>query len=148
MQEGSQLPGQEDVTITAQEKLGRPGAARGMSAVREINVPTASSTARDLSHLHHSVHEVSSIEECTVVKRDGMLVPFRRDRVQRAIELAFRATNEIPENDPLPKAIFQEVKRVTDQVVEACFEQARSGACLTVEGIQDVVEQQLLEGGH
>ena len=36
-----------------------------------------------------------STDECTVVKRDGMLVPFRKDRVERAIELAFRATKNI-----------------------------------------------------
>ncbi|MCB0329656.1 MAG: ribonucleoside-diphosphate reductase subunit alpha [Bdellovibrionales bacterium] len=87
-------------------------------------------------------------EECTVVKRDGMLVPFRKDRIGRAIELAFRATKDIPESEPLPKDIFVAVKKVTGKVTDECFQAALRGACLTVEGIQDTVERMLLEEGH
>jgi ribonucleoside-diphosphate reductase alpha chain len=90
----------------------------------------------------------SSPDQCTVVKRDGMLVPFRRDRITRAIELAFRASKEIPENEPLPKDIYQAVQNVASDVTEECFQGAVRGACLTVEGIQDTVERMLLDAGH
>ncbi|MCI5065089.1 ribonucleoside-diphosphate reductase subunit alpha [bacterium] len=89
-----------------------------------------------------------SPDQCTVVKRDGLLVPFRRDRIARAIELSFRASHDIPENEPLPKDIFQAVKKVTDKVTDECFRGAQRGACLTVEGIQDTVERMLLEENH
>ena len=39
----------------------------------------------------------------TVVKRSGSLVPFRKDRIARAIELAFRATKGLGEGTPLPQ---------------------------------------------
>lgn len=89
-----------------------------------------------------------SPEECTVVKRDGMLVPFRRDRIGRAIELAFRATRDIPESEPLPKDIYKAVQETTEKVSQECFQAAQRGACLTVEGIQDTVERMLLDEGH
>jgi hypothetical protein len=38
---------------------------------------------------------VIDLENFVVVKRNGMLVPFRRARIFRAVELAFRATKAI-----------------------------------------------------
>ncbi|MCB0334456.1 MAG: hypothetical protein KDD55_13215, partial [Bdellovibrionales bacterium] len=89
-----------------------------------------------------------TIDDCTVVKRNGMLVPFRRDRIEKAIEGAVRATKEIPSIEPLSRELHAVVRDVTDSVIEGAFAIARKGACLTVEGIQDIVEQQLLEAGH
>ncbi len=89
-----------------------------------------------------------TIDDCTVVKRNGMLVPFRRDRIEKAIESSVRATKEIPSTEPLPREFYAIAREVTDQVIEKSYEEARRGACLTVEGIQDIVEQQLLEAGH
>lgn len=90
----------------------------------------------------------NSIDECTVVKRNGTLVPFRKDRIERAIEAAFRATRDIPVSEPLPKEIHLAVRVVAEAVVVAAFEKAKEGACLSVEGIQDLVEEKLLENGH
>ena len=84
-------------------------------------------------------------DEMTVVKRNGMLVPFRRDRVVNAIESAWRATKNIPVTEPLPAQDYQTVHKVSDQVVLEAQEQALQGACLTVEGIQDIVEAKLME---
>lgn len=90
----------------------------------------------------------TSLDQCTVVKRNGMLVPFRTDRIARAIELAFRATREMPASEPLAREDHVAVQEVTKRVVEGALERAAEGACLTVEGIQDIVEQKLLETGN
>lgn len=83
----------------------------------------------------------------TVVKRNGTLVPFRRDRIQMVIEAAFRATHGIPNSEPLSKEIYSAVQAVSSDVSNAAEELARQAACLTVEGIQDLVEVKLMEGG-
>ena len=89
-----------------------------------------------------------SIEDCTVVKRNGMMVPFRKDRIHKAIESAFRATNNIPVSDPLPKQDHLSAHQISEAVVQECLTLAQQGACLTVESIQDIVEQKLLESGE
>ncbi|MBN8549774.1 MAG: ribonucleoside-diphosphate reductase subunit alpha [Deltaproteobacteria bacterium] len=87
------------------------------------------------------------LDTFTVVKRNGMLVPFRRDRVFTAIEAAFRHTKEIPITAPLPQEVYSQVQSVASEVIKVVDEQARLGACLTVEGIQDIVEMKLMQGG-
>ncbi len=89
-----------------------------------------------------------SIDECTVVKRSGALVPYRAERITSAIAKAFRATHEIPVTEPLPREMHAAVQEVSAAVSATAFEEARSGECLTVEGIQDIVEEKLLEFGH
>ena len=84
----------------------------------------------------------------TVVKRSGMLVPFSKDRIFGAIEAAFRAAHQIPESSPLSPEVFSRVLEVTSAVVEECQRQAAVGQCLTVEGVQDVVEIKLMEYQH
>lgn len=87
----------------------------------------------------------SSGQLLTVVKRNGMLVPFRRDRIVMALEAAFRETKKVARSEPLPPELFSTVQSVCDLVVEEVF--ASRGACLTVEGIQDIVEVKLMEAG-
>ena len=84
----------------------------------------------------------------TVVKRNGTLVPFRRDRILNAIESAFRDTKNIPSSNPLDAELQQTVQRMVDLVVKQILTLASKGACLTVEGIQDVVEVTLMKNGH
>lgn len=84
-------------------------------------------------------------EDITVVKRNGMLVPFRADRITNAIEAALRATKEIPVTEPLSATDYKSVQEVSKQVVVTAKEKALAGACLTVEGIQDIVEVKLME---
>jgi ribonucleoside-diphosphate reductase alpha chain len=88
-----------------------------------------------------------SLDTFTVVKRNGMLVPFRRDRIFTAVEAAFRATKEISITAPLPQEVYSQVQKVTVEVEKEVDAQARRGACLTVEGIQDIVEMKLLQEG-
>ena len=77
-----------------------------------------------------------SIDRFTVVKRNGSIVPFRRERIKRAIDLAFHDTKKIPFETPLTEATQTQVENVTDQVIELLLKQASKGASLTVEGIQ------------
>lgn len=90
----------------------------------------------------------SGIDRFTVVKRNGSIVPFRRERIKRAIDLAFHDTRKIPFDTHLSELDLFEVEKVTDQVMELLFTQASKGASLTVEGIQDVVEVTLMNMGH
>jgi ribonucleoside-diphosphate reductase alpha chain len=84
----------------------------------------------------------------TVVKRDGSLVPFRKERIYRAIELAFRDTKKIGKDTTLPYDIEESVTNLTEQVVRHLLMLASKGACLNVEGIQDLVEVTLMKSGY
>ena len=81
----------------------------------------------------------------TVVKRNGTLVPFRRERILNAIEAAFRDTKKTESLDGEQKQI---AAQIADLVVKQVLGLASKGACLTVEGIQDVVEVTLMKNGH
>jgi ribonucleoside-diphosphate reductase alpha chain len=98
---------------------------------------------------HEKVREITvkDLENFAVVKRNGMLVPFRRARIVRAIELAFRATKGIPVTAPLSQELYSTVESLTEQVIIAVATEAAKGACVTVEGIQDIVEVKLMQGG-
>jgi len=80
----------------------------------------------------------------TVVKRNGTLVPFRRERILRAIEAAFRDTKKV---ETLDAEHLDTANQITDLVVKQLLNLASKGACLTVEGIQDVVEVTLMKNG-
>lgn len=84
----------------------------------------------------------------TVVKRNGTLVPFRRARITRALEAAFRDTKRVPKAEMLSEEIAEAIEEATDLVVEQLVSLASKGACLTVEGIQDLVEVTLMKQGY
>lgn len=84
----------------------------------------------------------------TVVKRNGTLVPFRTRRITHALEAAFRDTKKVPKNEQLPEEMVHDIQETTDLVVEQLAHLATKGACLTVEGIQDLVEVTLMKQGH
>lgn len=81
----------------------------------------------------------------TVVKRNGTLVPFREARILKAIEAAFRDTKKV---EALDSEMQEDANRITRLVVKQVLNLASKGACLTVEGIQDVVEVTLMKNGH
>lgn len=85
---------------------------------------------------------------CTVVKRDGTIVPFRQDRITRAIEAAFRDTKKVAKETPLSPDLLEEVKMISNQVAEQALELADKNVSLTVEGIQDLVEVTLMKNGE
>ncbi len=100
------------------------------------------------SDLVSSLKEKASSQQFTVVKRNGALVPFRRERIERALVAAFCDTRKLEKEEPLPQEIENAIQEVADQVVSQLFALAIKGACLTVEGIQDVVEVTLMKCGH
>ncbi len=90
----------------------------------------------------------SGATQLTVVKRDGRIVPFRRDRIRAAIEAAFRDTKKISTADPLPSKLFRSVQEITEAVIIEAEALAKQGERLTVEGIQDTVEVKIIEAGQ
>jgi ribonucleoside-diphosphate reductase alpha chain len=84
----------------------------------------------------------------TVVKRNGSLVPFRKERIFRALEAAFRDTKKVPKSETLMSDLSQAIEELTDAVLTRLVTTASNGASLTVEGIQDLVEVMLMEKGH
>lgn len=84
----------------------------------------------------------------TVMKRNGMMVPFRKERIAMVLEAAFRDTKKVPPHLPLPEEIQAEIEKITSLVVAEALQVASHGSALTVEGIQDIVEKTLMATGH
>ncbi|OHE76407.1 MAG: ribonucleoside-diphosphate reductase subunit alpha [Verrucomicrobia bacterium RIFCSPHIGHO2_12_FULL_41_10] len=84
----------------------------------------------------------------SVVKRSGTLVPFRKERIIKALEAAFRDTKKVPFPTPLDSELEAIISKIADLVVKQVLHLAAKGASLTVEGIQDVVEVTLMKNGH
>lgn len=84
----------------------------------------------------------------TIVKRNGMLVPFRKERIFKALEAAFRDTKKIGPAQPLPEDLKKTIDSITNLVVEEAAKAADLGSLLTVEGIQDIVEVKLMQTEH
>jgi len=74
-----------------------------------------------------------------VVKRNGAVVPFNRERITNAI---YRAAVAVGGRD---RALAE---RLTDQVVEILEHHCTGDWIPTVEEIQDIVEKVLIENGH
>lgn len=83
----------------------------------------------------------------TVVKRNGMLVPFRKDRIINALECAFRDTHTIPHESAIPQNTQEHIAKITLLVIDEAIKLAELGASLSVEGIQDLVEMKLMQEG-
>ena len=69
----------------------------------------------------------------TVVKRNGIIAPFRRERIYKAIESAFRDTKNLDQTIDLPEDTSSTVNDITDQVTSKSFELASNNVSLTVE---------------
>src|SRR5690349_20891601 len=91
---------------------------------------------------------VASEQQFTVVKRNGAMVPFRRERILRALDAAFRDTKRVGKEETLPEEVLGQVEEVTEKLSAQLFTLATKGAALTVEGIQDLVEVTLMKSGH
>ncbi len=81
----------------------------------------------------------------TVVKRNGTIVPFKKDRIFKAIEKAFVEVKntdvEVGEN------LGKTIDFITASVIDKIKQLATKGVSLTVEGIQDIVEINLMKSG-
>ncbi len=92
---------------------------------------------------------IDQMQQFTVVKRNGSIVPFRRERIFRALDAAFRDTRKIDRQEPLPSETNHLIESMTDLILLDLYTLAAKGASLTVEGIQDMVEIVLMkEGNH
>ncbi|AAP05518.1 ribonucleoside-diphosphate reductase subunit alpha [Chlamydia caviae] len=83
----------------------------------------------------------------TIVKRNGMFVPFNQDRISQALEAAFRDTRSLENNSPLPEDLENSISDITHRVVNEVMQKIREGQVVTVERIQDMVENQLYVNG-
>lgn len=81
--------------------------------------------------------EVAQIEQ--VIKRTGTVVPFNRERIVNAI---YRAAVAVGGRDRAT------AENLADQVVQILEETMPAGRIPTVEEIQDIVEEVLIENGH
>jgi len=87
-----------------------------------------------------------SVEEnFTLVKRNGNIVPFRRERIFLAIEGAFRDVKKIGKEEALSQELYLTIQNITSSVVDQIISLAKKGVSITVEGIQDVVEITLMK---
>lgn len=86
--------------------------------------------------------------QVAVVKRDGRLVPFHKDRIHYAIEAAFRDAKSVDKDKPLDDDLKNTIETLSDRIVSYLLRLASKGTCLTVEGIQDFVEVTLMKQGH
>ena len=79
--------------------------------------------------------------ECltNVVKRNGAVVPFNRDRITNAI---YRAAVSVGGRDRAT------AEKLTDQVIDIMRRNCAETQLPTVEEIQDVVESVLIKNGH
>ncbi|NGX39253.1 MAG: Ribonucleoside-diphosphate reductase 1 subunit alpha [Chlamydiae bacterium] len=95
-----------------------------------------------------TLDQPTDLSSFTVVKRNGILVPFREKRIYHAVEAAFRDTKQVKKNEALSEEIAEVVGETTKLVVEKLSLFASNGTSLSVEGIQDMVEVTLMDLGH
>ncbi|MEK7339931.1 MAG: ATP cone domain-containing protein, partial [Verrucomicrobiota bacterium] len=74
-----------------------------------------------------------SLQHFTVVKRNGSIVPFRRERILRAIECAFRDTKKVNKEISLSPSLHQSIDQIVNLVIEDLYKLAVQGTSLTVE---------------
>ena len=91
---------------------------------------------------------VQLAQDVSVRKRDGRTVPFDRDRIEGAIEKAFRADSELPSSVTLDPSVKAEISEITNAVVSDVQSSLRDGETMEVERVQDKVEIQLMRAEH
>lgn len=106
------------------------------------------STQNSDSKAGSSASNTSSLKTMTVVKRSGVIVPFHSERIANAIESAIQDVEGFEKNKDLDEKFKKIIYTVTSLVVDELIKKAKKGLSLTVEGIQDIVEQKLMDEGH
>lgn len=86
--------------------------------------------------------------EWVVRKRDGRIVQFDDKRIEVAIQKAFRAELGVSPEHPLEETVQEEIRQVTQAVMEHVGDQASTRVGVEVERIQDVVELHLMRRQH
>lgn len=83
--------------------------------------------------------------EAQVRKRDGRVVGFEPERISVAVANAFRAERGLERGAELDRDLAAEVGGITEAVIARISD---SGEAVSVEEIQDLVEEQLMRDGH
>ena len=91
---------------------------------------------------------VQLAQDVSVRKRDGRTVPFDRERIENAIEMAFRADADLPSSVALDPSVKSEILDITNAVVSDVQSSLREGETMEVERVQDKVEIQLMRAEH
>jgi ribonucleoside-diphosphate reductase alpha chain len=89
--------------------------------------------------------DVSGEVKLLVIKRDGVLVPFKAVRIERAVAAAFREVEELPLE--VPEDISATIRQITSRVEKEVYRVAERRESISVEEIQDLVELQLMQSG-
>lgn len=82
--------------------------------------------------------------ELLVRKRDGRVVPFDYQLITRAMSKAFAADRGLPANEALDDGLQQKIEVMTQEVVAAVEQLLQRGQVVTVEQVQDWVENELM----
>ena len=100
--------------------------------------------------LQMSLEGIDPLKDQTfsVIQRNGQKSSFDEMRIYRAIEKAFKAESGIKSDQFLSGEIQSGVQKITDIVVQNVLAQCLKGDELSVEGIQDEAETQLMAAGH
>ncbi len=91
--------------------------------------------------------DLPSERALTVVKRGGAIVPFLPERIEKAIESAFRDTKKLTPSEKLDPSLLKSIKNVSEKAISRVHELGHNGVSLSVEGIQDIVEITLMKNG-
>ena len=75
-----------------------------------------------------------------IIKRTGKQEAYQPQKIRRAMELAFQSTG-----NPLEEASGDRLLRIVEEKIQF---RAQAGALISVEEIQDLVEQTLMEENH
>ncbi len=100
-------------------------------------------------HALDSQRVASRLEnEYKIVKRNGMVVPFSKERIFKAIEAAFRNGNsQFSSKDSLSQELEKIIIFITEKVVNEVITEIDKGHVVSVEKIQDIVEKKLITDG-
>ena len=98
--------------------------------------------------IKNQLDQMTSHVASTVTKRDGSIVPFRQERILKALDAAFRDTHNLASSEAIPENIAQTMQKIAVLVIQKALELASKKVSLTVEGIQDLVEVTLMKNGH
>ena len=93
-----------------------------------------------------------NILSLSVIRRDGLITPFKSDKIFNAIKKAFLAQTKIRNNKIKDKEqkenIHKTVEELTNKVVAALTRRIADGDMIHIEDIQDQVELALMRDEH
>ena len=105
-------------------------------------------TSSLISSDHSSLHETRATApgQVRVIRRDGQITAFDRDKISLAISKAFLAVEGHGASSSV--RIHETVAALTEQISRALTRRAPEGGTVHIEDIQDQVELALMRGGY